>query len=376
MPTTSSSGLTSTGVLSADPRLVPDAFPLERLSYREAAELAYFGAKVLHPRTMQPLQEQDIPLYIKNTLNPEAAGTLISSETTAAARYVKAVTTVRAVTVVMIEGAGMVGVPGISARALSAMAARQISVLMISQASERAESLRRCPRRRRLGLAGGACGRRSSSRSRGGDVSRVTARPMCAVVSVVGDQMRQQPGIAGRMFSTLGHAHVNVLAIAQGAAETNISAVVDDADVRLAVSVLHQTFALEHRPVHLAIIGTGVVGRALLEILERQAPHLRQQGGPRSPADRRGELAEARVGRARAALWRSARAARSLQRSHGARRFHTALAPQPRRTSARHRRDRLRGGGASVRDAAGRRHRDRHGRTSGPGRWSSRPTRR
>ena len=267
------------GVLSADPRLVPDAFPLERLSYREAAELAYFGAKVLHPRTMQPLQKGGIPLYIKNTLNPEAAGTLISSETTAAARYVKAVTTVRAVTVVMIEGAGMVGVPGISARALSALAARQISVLMISQASSE-QSLCVVVRAADASASLEALRATFEFEIARGDVSRVTARPMCAVVSVVGDQMRQQPGIAGRMFSTLGHAHVNVLAIAQGAAETNISAVVDDADVRLAVSVLHQTFALEHRPVHLAVIGTGVVGRALLEILDRQAPHLRQQGGP------------------------------------------------------------------------------------------------
>ena len=267
------------GVLSADPRLVPDAFPLERLSYREAAELAYFGAKVLHPRTMQPLQRQGIPLLIKNTLNPEAPGTLISAETVQVARRVKAVTTVRAVTVVMIEGAGMVGVPGISARALSALAARQISVLMLSQASSE-QSLCVVVRAADASPSLEALRATFEWEVGRGDISQITARPLCAVVSAVGDQMRQQPGIAGRMFSTLGHARVNVLAIAQGAAETNISAVVDDADVQRAVTVLHQTFALEHRPLHLAVLGTGVVGRALLEILREQAPHLRRRGGP------------------------------------------------------------------------------------------------
>lgn len=267
------------GVLSADPRLVPDAFPLERLSYREAAELAYFGAKVLHPRTMRPLQEEGIPLLIKNTLNPKAPGTLISSETMQVARHVKAVTTIRAVTVVMIEGAGMVGVPGISARALSALAARRVSVLMISQASSE-QSLCLVIRAADAATVTEALHATFEYEIARGDISRITTRPMGAVVSAVGDQMRQRPGIAGRMFSTLGHAHVNVLAIAQGAAETNISAVVDDADVQKAVSVLHQTFALEHRPVYLVVIGTGVVGRALLEILEEQAMRLRRGGGP------------------------------------------------------------------------------------------------
>ncbi|RMH64853.1 MAG: aspartate kinase, partial [Bacteroidetes bacterium] len=123
------------GVLSADPRLVPEAFPLEQLTYREAAELAYFGAKVLHPRTIRPLLENNIPLRIKNTLNPEAPGTRITVDAGTADGHVKAVTSIRRLAIVILEGTGMIGVPGISARAFGALAAQRINVLLISQAS-------------------------------------------------------------------------------------------------------------------------------------------------------------------------------------------------------------------------------------------------
>lgn len=261
------------GVLSADPRLVPDAFTLPELSYREAAEMAFFGAKVLHPRTMRPLIEHGIPLLIKNTLNPDAPGTRITADSTPTEGRVKAVTGIGDVAVVMLEGAGMMGVPGISARAFGALAAREINVLMISQASSE-QSICLVVREAQAERAVAALREAFERELERGDVSRVFALPGNAVLSIVGDQMRMQPGLAGRMFSTLGRANINVLAIAQGAAETNISAVVGRADARRAVRALHEAFARAHERAHLFLIGPGGVGRALLDILAAQAPVL------------------------------------------------------------------------------------------------------
>jgi bifunctional aspartokinase / homoserine dehydrogenase 1 len=261
------------GVLSSDPRLVPEAYTLPQLSYREAAELAYFGAKVLHPRTMLPLERQRIPLWIKNTMNPGAAGTLISEKSTQTEGHVKAVTAIRRVEVVMLEGTGLVGVPGVSARALSALAALQINVLMISQASSE-QSLCMVVREGDAETAMNALRLAFELELGRGDVSTIYSIADCAVVSVVGDFMRERPGLAGRMFATLGKSGVNVLAIAQGASETNISAVIRDADVRQAVNVLHDEFCLVRHRVHVFIIGSGVVGTALIEMLKVQAPVL------------------------------------------------------------------------------------------------------
>lgn len=258
------------GVLSADPRLVPEAFTLPELSYREAGELAFFGAKVLHPRTMRPLQAPGIPLYIRNTLNPDSRGTCISSAATQKTGHVKAVTTIRNVAVVMLEGTGFIGVPGISARALTALAARGINVPMLSQASSE-QSLCTIVNERDADAAVKAISQAFEWELSRGDVTRIYARSGCAVVSVVGDHMRERPGLAGQMFSTLGRNGVNVLAIAQGASETNISAVVRDRDVRQAVRALHETFALEHDQAHVFLIGSGTVARALVDILAHQA---------------------------------------------------------------------------------------------------------
>ena len=261
------------GVLSADPRIVPEAFPLARLSYTEAAEMAYFGAKVLHPRTMRPAQEHGIPIVIKNTLNPEAPGTLISAETNAADFRVKAISTIRDVAVVMLEGGGLLGVPGIAARVFGALADQAINVLMIAQASSE-HSICLVVRNADADAAMGALQTAFQSELDRGDVSRIYALPACAVVSAVGDQMRHQPGLAGRMFATLGRSRVNVLSIAQGAAETNISAVVRDDEVGQAVRALHEAFPLARLRAHVCVIGTGRVGKKLLDIMAAQATDL------------------------------------------------------------------------------------------------------
>lgn len=257
------------GVLSADPRLVPDTFALPQLSYREAAELAYFGAKVLHPRTMRPLQRQQIPLRIRNTLNPDAPGTLISEKTTTMEGHVKAITAIRDVAVVMLEGTGLIGIPGISARALNALAAERINVLMIAQASSE-QSLCLVVRTGDADISAALLKEAFEMELARGDVASVYSIEGCAVVSAVGDNMRERPGLAGRMFSTLGRSGVNVLAIAQGASETNISSVVKDAEVKQAVHALHDEFALVRHRVHVFVIGAGVVGQALLQMLADQ----------------------------------------------------------------------------------------------------------
>ncbi len=257
------------GVLSADPRLVPDAFALPQLSYREAAELSFFGAKVLHPRTIRPLQRQEIPLRIRNTLNPEAPGTIISEKTTTMEGHVKAITAIRDVAVVMLEGTGLIGIPGVSARALNALAAERINVLMIAQASSE-QSLCLIVRTGDADISVALLRQAFELELARGDVANVYSVEGCAVVSAVGDNMRERPGLAGRMFSTLGRSGVNVLAIAQGASETNISSVVKDAEVKQAVHSLHDEFALVRHRVHVFIIGAGVVGQALLRMLSDQ----------------------------------------------------------------------------------------------------------
>ncbi len=257
------------GVLSADPRDVPEAFPLARLSYTEAAEMAYFGARVLHPRTMRPVQELGIPLLIKNTFNPSAAGTLISSESRAVDLRVKAISTIRDVAVVMLEGGGMLGVPGIAARVFVSLAECKINILMIAQASSE-QSICLVVRESDADAAVEVLRATFAAELARGDVSRIFAIPRCAVVSAVGAQMRHHPGLAGRMFATLGRSRVNVLSIAQGAAETNISAVVRDDEVRRAVRALHEAFPLARIRAHVCLLGPGRVGARLIQIMREQ----------------------------------------------------------------------------------------------------------
>ncbi len=257
------------GVLSADPRLVPDAQRLDTLHYREAAELAYFGAKVLHPRTMRPLIQEGLPLLIKNTLNPDAPGTLITSEEVTRDRPVAAVTTIRGVSLVTIEGPGMVGVPGISARAFSALAAYGINILFITQASSE-QSLSLVVMERDAEAAVRSLENTFELERAHGDVNRISARAQCAVLTAVGDGMRSEPGVAGRLFTALGRENINVMAMGMAAAQNSVTTVVNESRIREAVRVVHQAFAPGGDDLRIALVGaTGGVGRALLQILDR-----------------------------------------------------------------------------------------------------------
>lgn len=250
------------GILTADPRLVSEARTLGRVSYREAAEMSYFGARVLHPKTMLPARDRDIPIRIRSTFAPEAPGTLVSRETDDVPQGVKTVTTIRSLALVDVDGRGMAGLPGVARRIFGACEEAGTSVVMISQASseqtvsvvvQQAEAPKLVQSlRRHFELELGA-----------GLIESIDVRSDVAILSIIGDGMAGTPGVSGRLFGALGEAGVNVLAIAQGAKELSISVVVAGDAVARAVRAAHTAFGLT-RVVHLALIGCGGVGRTLL----------------------------------------------------------------------------------------------------------------
>ena len=226
------------GVMTADPRVAPGARTLPELTFREISELAFYGAKVLHPKAIRPVVERGMALWVKNTFNSAHPGTRIVSDNGLARGDVKAVTAFKGQCIITLEGRGMIGIPGIAARTFGAVARTGTSVAMISQASSEqsicfvvpckaAEAVVRALEEEfRLELA-----RR--------DIDSITTTDECAVVTVVGAGMRHTPGIAGRVFSALGHAGVNVVAIAQGSSECSISLVVEAAEADEAVRAVH-----------------------------------------------------------------------------------------------------------------------------------------
>ncbi len=266
------------GVLSADPRLVSSAFPLRKINYFEAAEMAYFGAKVLHAHTMKPVQMRGIPLITKSTFQPEDPGTIISEDTEHLPGHVKAITSIRNMALVTLEGPGIAGIPGIAVRALDAIARGGINVVLVSQASSE-QNLCFAIENRAATRARRALEQAFELERLRGDITGVQVQRNMAIIAAVGENMRMRPGIAGKMFATLGRAGINVVAIAQGSSERNISAVIEEEAVGPAVRALHEVFPRARTPVHLAIIGLGKVGRALLRQLQRQAPRLEDEQG-------------------------------------------------------------------------------------------------
>lgn len=228
------------GILTADPRIVPEARTLRQLSYNEAAELAYFGAKVVHPKTMLPAVERNIPIRILNTFDPEGPSTLITHQPQKNG-LVKAISAIRDLTLMNVEGRGMMGVPGIAARTFRAVADVKANVLMISQASSEQSICFVIPRDRseRVQEALEHEFERELARHY---IDRVRPVHDVVIIAVVGSGMRGTPGIAGRLFSALGEKGVNVIALAQGSSESNISMVVDRQALETAVRAIHQAF--------------------------------------------------------------------------------------------------------------------------------------
>ncbi|MCB1627741.1 MAG: bifunctional aspartate kinase/homoserine dehydrogenase I [Xanthomonadales bacterium] len=260
------------GVLSADPRLVPDAFPLPRLSYEEAFELAYFGAKVIHPQTMAPATERGLPLIIRNTFKPEHPGTRIERES-APEPPVKGLSTIDALSLITIEGAGMIGVPGTAERVFGALRASGISVVMISQGSSE-HSICFVVRLPEAARAQRIIEEAFDRELADGRIQRVHRQDDTTVLAIVGDGMAGQPGLAARLFNAVGRAQVNIRAIAQGASERNISIAIAQADATRALRAVHAGFYLSAHTLSIGLIGPGHVGKALIEQLEAVRPRL------------------------------------------------------------------------------------------------------
>ncbi|HUF71280.1 MAG TPA: bifunctional aspartate kinase/homoserine dehydrogenase I [Gammaproteobacteria bacterium] len=264
------------GVMSGDPRLVPEAKVIEGLTYNEAMELAYFGAKVIHPQTMAPAIAGGIPIQIRNTFAPDAPGTRIAATAALREEVVKGVSAFDGVALINLEGAGMIGVPGTADRLFGALRTAGISVMLISQGSsehsicfavreEAAESVREVVEAAfAVELAQG-------------QVQRVEVTPACAIIAVVGDGMSGLPGSAGKFFRTLGNSGINVRAIAQGASERNISAVIGARDMTKALRAVHSSFYLSAKTVSIGVIGPGSVGSALIDQLAAACDRLREK---------------------------------------------------------------------------------------------------
>jgi len=261
------------GVMSADPRRVPEAQVIDQLTYNEAMELAYFGANVLHPQTLGPAVDNDIPVVIRNSHNPAHRGSRIGKQAEREDN-IKGITAIGGMALVNIEGSGMIGVPGTADRLFASLKQAGVSVTLISQASSEHSICIAVPgdvAERAREVITDAFAEELDS----GQIQSVDITPAQSIIAVVGDGMAGTPGVAGRFFSTMGRAGINIRAIAQGSSERNISAVVDSDHATRALRAAHSGFYLSAKTISIGLIGPGTVGACLLRQLEKQAERLR-----------------------------------------------------------------------------------------------------
>jgi aspartokinase/homoserine dehydrogenase 1 len=264
------------GVLSADPNAVASAFVLPRITYEEAMELSYFGAKVLHPAAIAPAVAKGIPLLVKNTFNPKAPGTLISRAGKNGDHLAKGITSIAGLTLLTLRGLSMVGVPGNAERLFRALASRGVSVILISQASS--EHTICFAVRGTDAVAAAAAVRQEFRLELHHKLTSLQQKPDQTIIAVVGDQMKGHPGVSGKMFGALGRHNINISAIAQGASERNISCVVDTAQQSRALNIIHAAFFERRKRLALFVIGTGNIGGTLLRQLREQHHYLLSRG--------------------------------------------------------------------------------------------------
>lgn len=267
------------GFMTADPKVINEAYTIKRLSYVEATELCNFGAKVVYPPTIYPVFKANIPIAIKNTFNPEGEGTIICAESTSEGRLIKGISSINDTSLLTVQGLGMVGVVGVNHRIFRALADADISVFFVAQASSENSTS--------IGLrsvdANKACDVLNSEFAREiemGLMEKVTASCDLSTVAIVGENMRQNPGIIGKLFETLGRNGINVIACAQGGQETNISFVIDAKSLRKTLNVIHDSFFLsEYKVLNLFICGIGTVGGSLIEQIASQRLKLMKEHG-------------------------------------------------------------------------------------------------
>lgn len=258
------------GIMTADPNQVSNARIIPHISYQEAMELSHFGAKVIYPPTIQPVLKRNIPVKVKNTFSPADEGTLIDNAAAQNGNIIRGITSINSIALLGLEGSGMVGIPGFSKRLFEALAGAQINVIMITQGSSE-HSICVAVEEANATRAKNAVDKTFAQEIAAGQVDPLVVETQLSIVAVVGDHMKNHPGISGKMFGALGRNGVNVRAIAQGSSERNISAVIYKSDVKKAINVLHEEFfETSYKQVNLFVAGVGNVGSRLLEQLRLQ----------------------------------------------------------------------------------------------------------
>lgn len=265
------------GMYTANPKLVKQAKCVSHISYEEAMELSHFGAKVLYPPTIQPVLTKGIPIIIKNTFTPDDEGTLITKNENTKGKTVRGISHVGAITLLSLEGSGMIGIPGVSKRFFETLSQEGISVVMITQASSE-HSICVAISDKDSEKATNAVNNTFEYEIATHKIKPIVVEGDMAIIALVGDNMKSHQGLSGQMFSTLGKNNVNIRAIAQGASERNISAVIKKEDVKKALNTLHETFFEENiKQLNLFVMGVGNVGARFLEQIKKQKDYLKNE---------------------------------------------------------------------------------------------------
>jgi len=264
------------GVLTCDPRKVSKAYTVESLSYNEAMELSHFGAKVIYPPTIQPALAKDIPIYIRNTFNPDFGGTKISKESDESKARIKGMSSMSGVCLLTLQGPGMMGIPGIAARFFSSLARQKINVIMITQGSSE-HSICVAINQKKKSEAIDAIQEEFKSEIEHKFIQPVGVFDDLNIIAIVGQNMRKIPGVAGRLFGSLGKEGVNVVAIAQGSSELNISFAISADDERKALNLIHDSFFLSNlKTVNVFMVGVGLIGSTLIKQISEQEKSLQE----------------------------------------------------------------------------------------------------
>ena len=263
------------GFMTADPRIISKAYTIPELTYSEAMELSHFGAKVIYPPTILPVYQKQIPILIKNTFEPEHQGTRIAqSAVKGSERIIKGISSISGIALVTLQGIGMVGVTGISMRLFTALARENVNVILISQASSE-NSISIAIEEKAVEIARNAIQADFEKEIVNGQISKIAIETDLSIVAIVGENMKHSTGIAGKLFSTIGKSGVNIIAIAQGASELNISWVVRNDVLRKTLNVVHESFFLSQNiEMNVFLMGIGTVGGNLLQQLQKQQDEL------------------------------------------------------------------------------------------------------
>ena len=269
------------GVMTADPNLVEDTIPLEKLSYSELMEMSHFGAKVVFPPGIQPVMAKNIPIFIRNTFNPEAPGTIIDKQGATNGHQVKGLSHIEEIAMLTLTGSGMIGVTGIASRLFSALSSQKVNVIFITQASSE-HTITLAVNIGDAQTATTVIEEEFKAEIRAGFIDNLLVEDDLSIIALVGDNMKSSLGLSGKAFDALGTNGVNVRAIAQGSTEKNISIVVAKKDVSKALNVLHERFFLtKYIKAHLFLVGVGNVGGTLVKQLREQYDYLKKEHGLR-----------------------------------------------------------------------------------------------